>query len=123
MRRTGLLAIAVAVALLAGAAPASAQEPATAFAADSSEVGVISLLFWGAQGAEVQYFERVGDRRERLGRARAAAGAVTKLEDATPWSCVRLKRRFEARATLPDGRTVTGEYGVRTASSTSSSER
>lgn len=115
-RAAGLLAVVLAVGLLAVPAPAFAQEPATAFAADSSEVGVISLLFWGAQGADVQYFERVGDRRERLGRSRAAAGAVTVLEDATPWSCVRLKRRFEARATLPDGRTVTGEYGVRTAS-------
>lgn len=118
MRRLALwLALAGAAAPAALApATASAQEPATAFAADSSQVGVISLLFWGAQGAEVQYFERIGDRREKLGRARSAAGAVTVLKDATQWSCVRLKRRFEARATLPDGRTVTGEYGVRTAS-------
>ncbi|HEV2785702.1 MAG TPA: hypothetical protein VGV67_04885, partial [Solirubrobacteraceae bacterium] len=84
--------------------------------ADSSQPGVISLLFWGAQGGEVQYFERVGDRRERLGRARAAAGAVTTLKDATTWSCTRLERRFEARAVLPDGSVATGRYGVRTAS-------
>lgn len=113
-----------AVAVLASAAasafaapgPASAQEPPTAFAADSTQPGVISLLFWGARGAEVQYFERVGGRRERLGRARAAAGAVTTLKDATTWSCSRLERRFEARAALPDGSVATGEYGVRTAS-------
>ena len=107
---------AVAALALAVAAPAAAQEPATAFAADSTQPGVISLLFWGAQGAEVQYFERVGGRRERLGRARAAAGAVTMLKDATTWSCSRLERHFEARAVLPDGSVAAGEYGVRTAS-------
>ncbi|MFP5361146.1 MAG: hypothetical protein ACLGI5_00275 [Thermoleophilia bacterium] len=113
-----LLACAVIALALAtaGAAPARAQEPATAFAADSTQPGVITLLFWGARGAEVRYFERVGDRRRALGRARSAAGAVTTLEDATTWSCSRLKRRFEAHATLPDGSVAKGEYGVRTAS-------
>jgi hypothetical protein len=104
-----------AVAALA-AAPASAQEPTTAFAADSTQAGVISLLFWGAQGAEVRYYERVGDERKALGRARSATGTVTTLTDATTWSCDRLERRFEARAKLPDGSTASGEYGVRTAS-------
>ncbi|MBW3652288.1 MAG: hypothetical protein KY433_01595 [Actinobacteria bacterium] len=115
-RRRMSLALAVAVAAVGSAAPAPAQEPATAFAADATQAGVISLLFWGAQGGEVQYFERVGGRLEPLGRARAAAGAVTALRDATTWSCDRLERRFEARATLPDGGTATGEYGVRTPS-------
>ena len=110
------MAAACAGAALAAVAPASAQAPATAFAADATQRGVISLLFWGAQGAEVQYFERVGGERERLGRARAAAGAVTRLRDATTWSCTRLERRFEARAVLPDGSVATGEYGVRTPS-------
>lgn len=110
-----VLAIAC-VALAADPARARAQEPATAFAADATQPGVISLLFWGARGGEVQYFERVGGRRERLGRARAAAGAVTTLRDATTWSCTRLERRFEARAVLPDGSVATGSYGVRTAS-------
>ncbi len=114
-RRTPLL-LACAVAALVLAAPASAQEPTTAFAADASRLGVISLVFWGAQGAEVQYFERVGDKLEPLGRAKSAAGAVTTLKDATTWSCDRLERRFEARVKLPDGSTATGEYGVRTAS-------
>lgn len=119
MRRANALVVGCAVMLalsLPGSPAVLAQEPPTAFAADATRVGVISLLFWGAQGAEVQYFERVGDRRERLGRARSAAGAVTLLKDARPWSCVRLTRRFEARATLPDGRTASGEYGVRTQS-------
>ena len=116
-RRRSALVLACAVAALAqGAATASAQEPATAFAADSTQPGVISLLFWGAQGAEVQYLERVGDRRKALGTARSAAGAVTTLKEATTWSCSRLQRRFEARVTLPDGSTATGSYGVRTAS-------
>jgi hypothetical protein len=94
-RRRSALGLTCAVAALAAsAAPACAQEPTTAFAADSTEPGVISLLFWGAQGAEVRFFERVGDERKALGRARSAAGAVTTLKDATTWSCSRLQRRF-----------------------------
>jgi len=116
-RHHSALALACAVAALAAsAAPAFAQEPVTAFAADSTHPGVISLLFWGAQGAEVKFFERVGDERKALGRARSAAGAPTTLKDATTWSCERLQRRFEARAVLPDGSTVRSRYGVRTAS-------
>jgi hypothetical protein len=110
----GLACAVAALGLLSGAA--FAQEPASAFAADSSQIGVISLLFFGAQGGEVEYFERVGDKRKSLGKARAAAGAVTTLKDATTWSCDRLERRFEARVKLPDGSTARGEYGVRTAS-------
>jgi hypothetical protein len=116
LRARWLVVLAAVASALAFASPAAGQEPTTAFAADASQPGVISLLFWGAQGAEVQYFERVGDDRKALGRARAAAGAVTTLKDATTWSCDRLERRFEARAVLPDGSTATGEYGVRTAS-------
>ena len=115
-RGSALVLAALLLALAQAAGPASAQEPTTAFAADTTQAGVISLLFWGAQGAEVQFFERVGDRREAVGRARAAAGAVTALKDATTWSCVRLERRFEARVTLPDGSTARGAYGVRTPS-------
>ncbi len=105
-----------ALTVAAASASASAQEPATAFAADATQPGVISLLFFGARGGEVRYFERIGDERKALGRARAQAGAVTTLKDATTWSCSRLERRFEARAALPDGTTATGEYGVRTPS-------
>lgn len=116
MRRLAGVAATCAAAAALLAAPAAAQEPATAFAADASRIGVISLLFWGAQGGEVEFFERVGDRRRRLGAARAAPGAVTRLADATPWSCVRLRRRFEARVRLPGGSTATGAYGVHTVS-------
>jgi len=119
MRRVcqGALVLACAVAAsMPAVPPAHAQEPATAFAADSTQLGVISLLFWGAQSVEVRYFERVGDKLEPLGRARAEAGAATILKDATTWSCDRLRRRFEARATLPDGSTAKGAYGVRTPS-------
>ena len=114
--RAGGAVLACVLACLAAAPPAFAQEPATAFAADATQPGVISLLFWGAQGGEVRYFERVGQKRRALGRARAAAGAVTVLKDATTWSCDRLERRFEAQAVLPDGSMATGEYGVRTTS-------
>ena len=66
-----------ALALGLAAGPAAAQEPSTAFAADSTQLGVISLLFWGAQGGEVRYYERVGDKLESLGSARSAAGSTS----------------------------------------------
>ena len=116
MRRVPGLCAVVALALALWPASASAQEPTTAFAADATQAGVISLLFWGAQGGEVRFYERVGNARKALGRARSAAGAVTTLKDATTWSCDRPERRFEARAELPDGSTASGAYGVRTAS-------
>ena len=114
--RRGALVLACAVAACMPAAPALAQEPTTAFAADSTQLGVISLLFWGAQGADVRYFERVGDKLEPLGTARSATGAATILKDATTWSCDRLRRRFEARVALPDGSRAKGTYGLRTPS-------
>ncbi len=114
MRRV-LACCAVVALTLAAATPASAQETTTAFAADSTQVGVISLLFFGAQGGEVRYYERVGGERKGLGRARSE-GTVTTLKDATTWSCVRLERRFQARVVLPGGRVARGEYGVRTPS-------
>jgi hypothetical protein len=114
--RRGALVLACVVAACVPAAPALAQEPTTAFAADSTQLGVISLLFWGAQGAEVRYFERVGDKLEPLGTARSATGAPTILTDATSWSCDRLRRRFEARVALPDGSRAKGTYGLRTPS-------
>jgi hypothetical protein len=119
MRSLGRGALVLACALAASvpaAAPVRAQQPATAFAADSTQLGVISLLFWGAQNAEVRYYERVGDTLHALGRARAAAGAPTILKDAATWSCDHLQRRFEARARLPDGSIAKGAYGVRTPS-------
>jgi hypothetical protein len=90
--------------------------PTTAFAADASQLGVISLIFWGAAGHSVRFYERVGDTRTALGIAKSGVGAPTVLKDATIWSCDRVKRRFEARVRLPDGTVATGAYGVRTAS-------
>ncbi len=121
-RRAGAaraVALLVALAGLAWAAPASAQAPAaapTAFAADATQPGVVSMIFWGAQGASVRFYERVKGRLEPLGAARSASGTPTILRDATTWSCDRLVRRFEARVTLPDGSRGRGSYGVRTVS-------
>jgi hypothetical protein len=106
---------------LAVAAPASAQAPPppamTSFAADASDVGVISLIFWGARGHSVRFYERIGDERRPLGIAKAPpTTTATVLKEATTWDCNRLERHFEARVRLPDGTVATGEYGVRTAS-------
>jgi hypothetical protein len=109
------------LAVLLGAAVARAEAPATApevhfFAADATEPGVISLVFFGAEGAPVDYYERIGDRRRRLGARTSAAGTPTTFEDAVTWRCGRLVRRFEATSTLPGGTLATGAYAVRTPS-------
>lgn len=112
-------------ALLAPAGEAIAQTPAPArapaakvhfFAADTTEAGVISLHFFGAEGARVVFYERVGDRLHRLGARTAAPGGPTVLRDAVSWRCGRLVRRFEATSTLHDGTLATGAYSVRTPS-------
>jgi hypothetical protein len=110
-----------ALAVLLGAAVARAAAPATApevhfFAADATEAGVISLVFFGAEGAPVIYYERVGDRLQRLGTRTSPAATPTTFEDAVTWRCARLVRRFEATSTLPDGTLATGAYSVRTPS-------
>jgi hypothetical protein len=86
------------------------------FAADTTEAGVISVIFFGAEGAPVVYYERIGSRLERLGTRTSAAGTPTKLENAVTWRCARRVRRFEATSTLPDGTRAVGAYSVRTPS-------
>jgi hypothetical protein len=120
LRSCGVLA---ALALLLGAAVARAEAPAPApapevhfFAADTTEAGVISLVFFGAEGAPVVYYERIGDRLRRLGERTSPAGTPTTFESAVTWRCARLVRRFEATATLPGGTRATGAYSVRTPS-------
>ena len=86
-------------------------------AADASRLGLISLAFVAAEGAPVEFLERVGDRLVRLGTSVADAGVpVTVLADATTWSCERTERRFVATATLPSGLQALATYGVRTPS-------
>lgn len=117
---TGALLVAVLVAVGLAGADARAQQGERApvvrfFAADTSQAGVISLHFFGAQGARVTFYERVGSTRTRLGASRSSTDQ-TRLLDAVVWRCARLLRRFEARATLPDGRRAVGAYSVRTPS-------
>jgi hypothetical protein len=107
------------LAVLGGAAVARAEAPAPEvhfFAADTSEAGVISLFFFGAEGAPVVYYERVGSRLERLGTRTSPAGTPTKLDSAVTWRCARLVRHFEATSALPGGTRATGAYSVRTPS-------
>ena len=87
-----------------------------AFAADATGIGVIKLIFNGAEGSPVEFFEQIGDRSRRLGQSSADPGAQTILDDATTWSCDRLVRRFFATAILPNGSKATGAHTVRTAS-------
>lgn len=103
-------------ALSAGAAHAQAPAPVTKFFyADATQEGVISL-FIDAPGGHVVYYERVGERLERLGATQSPPGAQTVFREATTWSCVRLVRRFVAQGTLPDGTRVKGDADLRTRS-------
>ncbi|MDX6682796.1 MAG: uncharacterized protein QOG94_2835 [Solirubrobacteraceae bacterium] len=92
--------------------------PATnGMAADASQIGLLSLTFVAAEGATVEFLERVGDRLVHLGRSVAAPGELlTGLQDATTWSCERPERRFVATATRPDGALALATYSVRTPS-------
>jgi hypothetical protein len=106
---------------LAGAAVAAAEAPAPRpevhfFAADTTEPGVISLDFFGAKGAPVVFYERVGNRRARLGVRTSPPDTATTFKDAATWRCGRLFRRFEAKSTLPDGTKAIGAYSIRTPS-------
>jgi lysophospholipase L1-like esterase len=117
-------------------APAPAQEPApppstlpplpatgcdvgpiTNFlAADATQPGVINLIFFGAQGASVEFFECVDDTLRPLGTLAGPPDEGTQLLEATQWDCARASRSFVARALLPDGTLVAGAYAVRTGS-------
>lgn len=91
--------------------------PVTNFlAADATQPGVIDLIFFGAQGAGVEFFECVDDRLRPLGTIAGPPDGGTELLEATTWDCARASRSFVARAMLPDGRLVAGAYAVRTGS-------
>jgi hypothetical protein len=107
--------------VLVGADVAGAEAPGPRsevhfFAADTTEAGVISLDFFGAKGAPVIFYERIGERRVRLGRRASPPDTATTFKDAVIWRCDRLFRRFEAASTLPDGTLATGAYSIRTPS-------
>jgi lysophospholipase L1-like esterase len=123
-----LLAVLLAVAGLATPPPARSQVaaappagcdvgPITNFlAADATQPGIISLVFFGAQGASVEFFECVDNALKPLGTLASAPDVGTELAEATTWDCDRASRSFIARATLPDGTLVAGAYSVRTGS-------
>ena len=110
------------------AAPARAQAPplpatgcdvgpiTTFLAADATQAGVIDLIFSGAQGARVEFFECVDGKLRPLGALAAPPDQPTELLEATTWDCARAARSFVARAVLPDGTLVAGAYNVRTGS-------
>jgi hypothetical protein len=86
------------------------------FYAVATQAGVISLLFFGADGTPVVYYERIGDQLVRLGTRTVAPGVPAVMRDAVPWRCGRLVRRFVAATVMPDGRQVARGYDVRTPS-------
>jgi hypothetical protein len=91
--------------------------PITNFlAADATQPGIINLIFFGAQGTSVEFFECVDNTLKPLGTLAGPPDAGTELAEATTWDCDRASRSFVARATLPDGTLVAGAYAVRTGS-------
>jgi lysophospholipase L1-like esterase len=118
------------VAVLCAPAQAEAPAPATPLpatgcdvgpitnflAADATQPGVIDLIFFGAQGATVEFFECIDDTLNPLGSLAGPPEEGTRLLEATTWDCARASRSFVARATLPDGTLVAGAYSVRTGS-------
>jgi hypothetical protein len=105
-----------AVALVAVAGHAGAQEPTELhfFGADATQLGVISLHFFGAKDAPVTFYEIVDGKRVTLG-TQTSPGDETILTDAAVWRCDRRVRSFEATAPLP-GKLAYGAYSVRTSS-------
>ena len=84
--------------------------------ADATHSGVISLYFHDAGGRRVLYWECIGDRLVRLGARKSVPPYPAILENALPWSCDRLERRFVAAARMADGSIEMGTYSVRTPS-------
>jgi len=115
-----LLAVLLAASSAQGAAPAASGcdvGPITHFlAADATQPGVISLVFFGARGAPVEFLECVDGRLVRLGALAGSPDEGGILRDATTWDCERPSRDFRARAVLPDGTHAAGSYAVRTGS-------
>jgi lysophospholipase L1-like esterase len=95
--------------------------PVTNFlAADATKPGVIDLIFFGARGTTVEFFECAADRLLPLGTLPAGPPDIgTQLLEATTWDCARPSRSFVARAIQPDGTVVAGAYNVRTGSCSS----
>jgi len=128
-RRLGLAALLFAMLPAAPAARAATPNAAAAatgcdigpitnfLAADATQPGVISLVFFGARGAPVEFYECVrGSTLTPLGRIASSPDEGGTLRDATTWDCDRPSRDFRARAVLPDGTPVAGAYAVRTGS-------
>ena len=124
-RSLALAALLLAVLCAPARAQAPAPLPATGcavgpitnfLAADATQPGVINLIFFGAQGSRVEFFECVDDTLHPLGTLAGPPEQGTRLFEATTWDCARVSRSFVARALLPDGTPVAGEYAVRTGS-------
>jgi len=95
-------------------APAAAAAAAAEarFYAVATQAGVISLLFFGAEGTPVVYYEHIGDRLVRLGTRAVAPEAPAVMQDAVAWRGDRLVRRFVAATVMPDGRQVARGYEI-----------
>jgi len=121
-QRSSIAVAAIALLLAAGVASTSSAQvdyvsplEVHFFAADTSQIGVISLYFFGALGARVTFYEKIDGRLVKLG-TRTTSKDPTGLVDAMPWRCDRLVRAFVATAPTAAGKLAAGAYSVRTSS-------
>ncbi|HVF80014.1 MAG TPA: hypothetical protein VNA28_17105 [Solirubrobacteraceae bacterium] len=83
---------------------------------DTSQAGVVSLTLFGALGTPVTFYERVGERLEKIETVTTPTGVPTVLPHAVAWRCDRLVRQFVAKSIAPDGRPGRATHDVRTPS-------
>jgi hypothetical protein len=115
VRSAASLALLILCALLAPAG-ARGQDPPPLLGINSDR-GRIDLGMLAPGGAKVDFFERVDGRLVPVGTAVADSDREypsAKILRAATWRCDRLKRRFTAVASAPDGRRTTADAETRT---------
>ncbi len=98
--------LALVITALSCVSASAAEPPQLLLAAKTDRIGKIDLYVVGVAGAKVEIGERVGGRIRPLTRVELPANGYAALMDATPWSCERRARHFEASARHPDGKRV-----------------
>jgi hypothetical protein len=113
--RRGICIVVLSVCALFAAAAAQAEDPSPLLGIDSGR-GRIALAMLAPPGSTVDFFERVDAQPVPIGTATAGSDRLypsAVLRVAT-WRCDRLRRRFTAVATAPDGRRTSADAETRT---------
>lgn len=95
-------------------AAAGGEEPVHVLGADVSQLGVVTITYFGRPGSTVYFRERVGAVVKDLGSRPIGPDAFVALPEATVWRCDRPKRHFESTEMRADGTQASGSFAVRT---------